>query len=141
MSFSNLESKIEQAAKIVHDNALTGYASRTGLDSAEKTLPGVLFHAEKGAERPLNSGNYQCKLTIVVMDSADTKTLDNHRDGAAKVFDLFLDDAIATTLSSAIDDFTVLLVSARDGSATRTEDRQWVSEISLGLYACAATLV
>ncbi len=145
--YSNLESKLEAAAKAVHDAAGTGYASRTGLDSGTKSLPAVLFRAEKQNESPLNSGNYHITLTITVMDNADTVTLDNHRNGAGQVFDVFLDEDIAATLSAvnssvapAVNGFTILNVFGRDGAATRAEDRQWISEISLKLYGCPADI-
>ncbi len=138
--YSNLETKLEAAAKLVLTNATLGYQARAGLDSAEKVLPAALLHGEKGAEAPLNSGNYRCKLTITVMDNADTVSLDNHREGAGRIFDTFLDDGIAATLSAAVSDFTCLQVFGRDGAPTRVEDRQYTSEISLDLYCCATDI-
>lgn len=139
-AYSNLETKLEAAAKVVLTTAATGYTPLMGLDSATKVLPAVLLHAEKGAETPLNSGNYKLKLTISVMDNADTVSLATHRDGSARVFDAFLTEGIAATLSDGAEDFTIFLVTGRDGSATRVEDRQWISEISLDLYGCASAI-
>lgn len=135
--YSNLETKVEVAGKAVYDNNSTGYNAFTGLDSATKTASGIMFHGEKGSENPLNSGNYDLKLTITIMDASDRVTLADHRTGAAGVEDIFLDDDIAATLSGAVEDFTVLMVKGRNGTSTRTEDRQFISEISLDLYACA----
>lgn len=140
IAYSNLETKLEAAAKVVLDTALTGYSARTGLDSATKQLPAVLLHGEKGAEAPLNSGNYRLKLTVTVMDNADTVSLASHRNGAAGVFDAFLTSEIAQTLSDGVPDFTIFIVTGRDGSATRVEDREWISEISLDLYGCASAI-
>lgn len=138
MGFSNYETKLEQAAKEVIDGFATGYTSLTGIDAATKPNSYILLLGEKGSEAPLNSGNYHGKLTVEVRDTADTVAEAVHRARAGSVFDAFLEDALATMLSDAVDDFTILLITSRDGSATRVEDRHWVSSISIGVYGCCS---
>jgi hypothetical protein len=58
---------------------------------------------------------------------------------AATVFDVFLYDNIAATLSAASTDFFVIGVK-NPRHSERTEARLHISELSLECYACATDL-
>ncbi|MDP6881918.1 MAG: hypothetical protein QGF15_13645, partial [Alteromonas macleodii] len=79
------------------------------------------------------------ELIIRLVESMDDTTLANHQTHVGTVRDLFMDDAISTTLSDATEKVTVFGVKGFRISKT-VEDRNWVCELSLEVLAAADTI-
>jgi hypothetical protein len=70
----------------------------------------------------------------------DSASLTAHQAGAAQCFDLFVTDTLATDLSDAISNFSIIGFRNRRINPTRIEDRKWVSELIFDILCCASEL-
>jgi hypothetical protein len=117
------------------DSPATEVFIRTGMDDDDFQLPNVTcMVVESGDEVVRGTGNWQSTVMVRVCSSANV-SLAEHRARHGAVFDSVLQDDIKTTLSAAVDDFTVLHVMPRGPVATRKEPVDngfmWVSELTL----------
>lgn len=112
--YNDLESKLEAAMKAVFEAAAVvapsdneeGLIIATGLSFDDIGVPNVVFSCESvGEEAVKGTGIFYCRGSVSVASHAKDATLAGHRDRVAKARDIFLDSAIAATLSAALSDF------------------------------------
>ena len=140
MAYNDITNRLENACEsLFNASPVTGVTAYRGQDDATRTLPSVIFIAEQGEVYPRYSGNYRMQLRIRV-ETASSQNLEDHRSYFSQIADKFTDSAIASSLSGAIDDFTAFDVSNERPHHT-TEDRRYVSELTLDVYCCATHLV
>ena len=143
MAFNTLEEKIETRAKAVldGDSTFAGYSITVskGEDDDELSLPRCLVICEGGEESIPGLGNFNCELTIRLVESMDDTTLANHQTHFGKMRDLFMDDGIAATLTDSTEAVTVFGVKSFSISKT-VEDRNWVCDLSLEILAAASNI-
>lgn len=136
----DLANRLEAAAKAVYDaNPVSGLGSYAGQTTAERTLPSVVFFAERGDEFPQASGNFRMTLAIRVESGLDVTSLENHRTWFSGVVERFNDSAISASLTSVVADFAVMGVYGPEFTEN-VEDRAFVSELRLQAYCCGTDL-
>lgn len=136
----DLANRLEAAAKAVYDaNPISGLSSYAGQTTATRTLPSVVFFAERGDEYQQGSGNFRMTLGIRVESGPDVTSLANHRTWFSGVVERFNDSNIAALLTAGESDFFVLGVSGPEFTEN-VEDRAFVSELRLQAYCCGTDL-
>lgn len=137
--YSNILTKLETAAQVVYAATASPATQFTGIDDATRTVPNVTFIAELGDEFPQASGNYNVTLRIQVVTNVDDSGANTHAALAATVFDVFLMDNLAATLSATATDFHVIGIK-NPRHSERTEARLHISELTLECLSCATDL-
>ena len=84
-------------------------------------------------------GNFRCELTVRLIESMDDTTLATHQTRVAVMRDLFMADALASTLTNTPEAVTVFAVISR-AFEKGVEERAWYSEVSLEVLAAASTM-
>ena len=135
----DLPQKLETAAKALIDGAglITVY---TGLCADEQTMPRAIVSAMTGREQPQGSGNFMVDLTVQVLSKADDSTIEEHRTLCISTIGLFMQDDVASQLSSVVPDFHVFGFTNRNHREA-IEDRAWVTEFSSEFYCAGLVLV
>lgn len=155
VTWNKIESKVEQAAELLMRTVpklVAECAISRGVDTDTRTNPNaIICECSTATARPISQipvGNYDCRLTVRVISQADAYTGDSssfdpmakHWERVAYVRDLLIDDLTPTLLSRFVADFFVL-DAVRDADArTTVDDRSFVTELSVMLYAVGADL-
>lgn len=142
-SFNSLEEKLETRAKAVLDADATFSAYSItvskGEDDDELALPRCIVTCASGEESIPGLGNFNCELTVRLIESMDDTELATHQARVAVMRDLFMDDGLAATLTDETEDVTVFGVSGRRFEKA-VEERAWVAEVSLELLAAPSNI-
>lgn len=140
MAYNDITCKVEAALKSVVDSVgLSGVTVNTGVEEEALALPYVICAADGAQEEILGTGIFRCTGRVTVASSADDSDLATHRSNVSSVFDAFLDSAIATTLSAAVDDFYVYSVMP-GGMPSATENRQLRNSLEMEIVCCASDI-
>jgi len=141
MSYYNtLEQKLEGAAKDVLDDASSwSVTAYTGEDDEDLGTPRVVCIVDDAEEEQLGAGNWRVTLTVRYTSNADDVNAVTHAANVEKMRDLFLDDAIAATLSAKDGEFHVLGVYGRSTSKG-IDERNRFAQVSLELLAAPSNL-
>ena len=138
MGYNDTLQKLEEAAaKTVTDAAIAGLNVYTGHDSDSNVLPKVVCHASNATEFPKFSGNFNVTLNVAIEASADDTTVADYRTLVNTVNDLFMDSAIAATLTSKASNFHAIGV-VTEGMDSSTIERNWRTELNLAVYCFAS---
>ena len=134
----DLANVVEDAAAVVANSAgvVTVYRGQAGQ---EIQLPACICHAQDGPEEPQGLGNFMVRLVVAIRSNSIKTTQEQHRNNAADIFQLFMADNIASTLSAAVANFTVIGFKDRSFRHGREED-SWLSEFEMTLYCCRSDL-
>lgn len=135
----DLTNKAEEAIKATLDAATVAATVFAGQSAETIELPACIVHAQAGQEAPLNSGNCYVSVEVRVMSNADDTAIADHRSLCTSIFTVLMADDLATTLSAAASDFSVLGIRNRSVREDRQDD-SWVSTLSFELYCCRADL-
>lgn len=143
MADSDLTSKAEAALMSVTTALSLGATIdvRTGMDDDALEKGANVIHSveETSDEVPLDSGNFICSGRITVNSSAHDYTLAEHRARVATVFDAFMSDALAATLSAAVSDFYVLAIYRRQKGKI-VKENAFCDWLELQFLACPSDL-
>jgi hypothetical protein len=102
----------------------------------------------EGEEDPKGTGNFWIGATIAIKSLSfpnpdGTNPADNPKTPnealVSVVHTALMDDGLSTSLSAAVDDFTVFPQAIIVSAPTRSQDEAgaWVDEIALRIYCCA----
>lgn len=135
----DLPQKLESAAKALIEGTglITVFA---GLSADEQVTPRAVVSALTGEEYPQSSGNFRMYLTVQVLSKADDSTIEEHRALCISTLGLFMQNDVASQLSSIVPDFHVLGFTIRT-CREAIEDRAWVTEFSAEFYCSGLALV
>jgi len=137
---NNITQKVMQAARaLLASSGVAGIPASSiycGIDDEQLANPRVVcLCSEANVTAAPFSGNWTCKLDILVRTNADDTSPDSHFDVAGDVFSKFFSTTTASDLSGALSDFHVFLVVPQRQTYGR-EDRSWVSIITLTIECC-----
>lgn len=128
----------DYADQVPTDIIFTSYQPHTET----VVLPRVTVRCTGGSEEELESGIEYLELDVTVESSADQSS-DNpdpvalHRLIKGRVFDVLMRDDLHTLMSAAVDDFTVVQFCLRRRGANDTDERRFVSSMTV-IATCAA---
>lgn len=108
---------------------------RRGLSNDDVTSPCVIVESKTADASANYSGNWSVLCQLLVRESADDTTEDEHLAHALAVFNVILDDGIVASLTAALDDYTVFGCVPTDQSYD-LEGRTWVSRLGF-MVECA----
>lgn len=143
MADSDLTSKAEAALMSVTTGLSLGATIdvRTGMDDdvLEKGANVVHSVEDTGEEVPMDTGNFICVGRVTVNSNANDYTLAQHRTRVATVFDAFMDDALAATLSAAVTGFYCLAIYGRQKGKI-VKEQAFCDWLELRFLACPSDL-
>lgn len=139
--YNDLFSKLEAAMKSVVDAlGLDGVTVNTGMDDDELTVPYVVCNADSAGEEVVkDTGLMEVSARVIVASEADAHDMTTHRSRVATVFDAFMDDAIAATLSSAVADFHCMDINIA-GMDSDAEGRKHRNILMIDAVCCGSDL-
>ena len=139
-NYNMLEQKLEEAARqVLADDSGFTVTPYCGEDDENLGLPRAVCIVESATEEQHGAGNYRVMLTVRLTSNADDTTPAAHALNVEKMRDLFLDDAIAATLSANDSEFHVLGIYERSTSKG-IEERNRFAEVSLEMLAAPSNL-
>lgn len=142
MAANDIETKVEDAM-VAYLESETGYVCYRGLDPEIRELPAVFAHCGSVIEAPLDTGNYQCDATVVVICKAQRDVdggpdpLADFRLRLATVRDALNWTDLGDRLTAAGTDFTCMYALDRGGD-TAVDSDNFVATIKRELH-CAGT--
>lgn len=120
--------------------AVSGYATLTGEDDADETVPCVICVAENiGEEIPPGLGNHNVSCRISVQSNATDTSLASHSTNVSTVFDAFRSDGIVATLNGNISGWTAFGI-VRRGYNIERDEKKFVDEMLFDLYCCPSEI-
>lgn len=140
MPANDIETKVE-AAMVAYLQSETGFITYRGLEPEIRELPAVFAHCGSVIEAPIDTGNYQCEVTAVIICKAQRDTEDGPDPLAAFRFRLAtVRDALnwtdlADRLTLAGSDFTCMFALDRGGD-TAVDSDNLVATIKRELHCC-----
>lgn len=146
--YSDIQEKAEQAIQAVIIAAATGIpdaqvftAFQSGADAAIGPTS-VAITCEAAVQDVFGENCHRLSVRIEVMTNLDQSVQDeggteatDHSTSVAKVFDALWDDALSTSLTDAVSDFTVFNSIGRVPGSRRVENRKAISEMLLEFTA------
>lgn len=143
MAYNDLNSKLEEAMKLVVDDlALSGVTVNAGATAEDLDAPYVVCAVPGGGDEAENlkgTGIYVHNATVTVASSLDDDSIATHRSRVSSVFDSFRDDAIATTLSGKVEDFHVYDVDFTSSNQEEAE-RKVMTTLEMDITCCASDI-
>ncbi len=139
--YNNIDTKVEAAmAEVITEASLSLTDSgvlRTGIDDEIKEENCIICHVDAAEEHVARSGIWNVSCIVSVYTNMDaTSALANHKSNVAKVRDLFMDDALHTTLTAT--DESILVSGVTSYSLTNeTEGRFALGSLRFGVIAGA----
>ena len=108
MSYNDTLHKTELAFESALATVATAQSltQRVGLDDDNKKASQLTVVAESSEPVTPNTANRKVTVAVMVRTNQDDTTAAQHRTKCQEVFDVLFDTDIATTLSSALTDFT-----------------------------------
>lgn len=142
--YNNIDTKIEAALSEVISDAITagtvlpGYgALRTGIDDEAREENCIVCQVDSAAEQVARSGVWNVSCIVSVYTNMDHGLgFTYHKSNVAKVRDLFMDDALHTTLTATDESILVSGVTSYKISNS-TQERFAVGDVSFGIIASA----
>lgn len=136
-SFNDIEGKVEDAIKaylLTIGATLDDCSFTSGIDDQERTADNINVYCQNASERIINSGVFDCTVTVTVRTavapSGDANKLDRHRLRTAYARDLILEPDAEQIIGSLRGGLTVYEDSIREVVCeSRPEGKQWVSEM------------
>lgn len=139
-----LAAKIEQAFQLVLRDLVTGtdyndlWIGR-GIEAEEMPVPRVVFHCYNFQEEPDQTGNGFCDVVMTIRSSSDRHDDSEDPAGAHNALvkaaaEIWRDD-LAEMLSDAVDELTVEEEMESLPGTRRTENRCFVTEQRIRVYA------
>jgi hypothetical protein len=143
--YNNIDTKVEAAlAEVISDAITAGTLSltdygvlRTGIDDEIKEENCIICLVESAEEEIARSGIWAVQCTVTVYTNMDAAAaLANHKSNVAKVRDLFMDDALDTTLTATDESVLVSGITSYKINNS-TEERFAVGDVTFGIIAAA----
>ena len=139
--YNNIDTKVEAAlAEVITEASLslTDYGVlRTGIDDEIKEENCIICLVESAEEEIARSGIWAVQCTVSVYTNMDAAAaLANHKSNVAKVRDLFMDDALDTTLTATDESILVSGITTYKINNS-TEERFAVGDVTFGIIAAA----
>ena len=142
--YNNIDIKVEAALKEVITEAITAGTTltdygviRTGIDSLDKEENCIVCYVDSAAELVGRRGVWNVSCMVTVYTNMDgTGGLANHKANVATIRDLFMDDALHTTITAT--DENLLASGVVSYSITNdVEDRCAAGGLRFNLIASA----
>ena len=143
--YNNIDTKIEAALSEVISDAITAETVslsnygvlRTGIDDETREENCIVCQVDSAAEQVARSGVWNVSCIVSVYSNMDHALgFTYHKSNVAKVRDLFMDDALHTTITAT--DESVMVSGVTSYSITNeVEDRFAVGALRFSLIASA----
>jgi hypothetical protein len=136
-SFSDIELTVEEAIRkylMTIGATLDDCSFTTGISTDERTSDNINVYVSGATERIINSGVWDCSVTVQVRSQvgkeSEDNPLDRHRLRTAYVRDLILEPEAEEWIASMHPRLSVYDDSIRDVTTDNSiEDRTWISDM------------